>query len=255
MGIKENNIINMSMEIVKKVGRSVYQRAFYECEDDKYIGEEYTFDGLKISYHVGGERKSKCLRIYIDDQELLYYNFDKNTIEFIDGKWTEIISTIYKQIPTILKEKQKDEEILNKKLQKLNSMRDSFKYYADSKKNQELRDIINIQLAMYGISIAEKEYYNQIRNRCEGNYENLPFPNHKYTVFHNNERVAEFDDDDYYVYLNLRNFAEKFVLGEWTNDFDLAINESKSIAVAMARRKADNSALEMMKKLKKTYNN
>ena len=132
---------------------------------------------------------------------------------------------------------------------------DSFKYYADSKKNQELRDIINIQLAMYGISIAEKEYYNQIRNRCEGNYENLPFPNHKYTVFHNNERVAEFDDDDYYVYLNLRNFAEKFVLGEWTNDFDLAINESKSIAVAMARRKADNSALEMMKKLKKTYNN
>ena len=255
MGTKENSIINMSMEIIKKLGSSVYQEAFYTCDDDKYIGQEYIFDKLKISYYIESERTNNSLHIYIDNQQLLYYRFDTNTLEFIDGRWTELISTIYNQMPIILKEKQqKKEELSNKKL-KLDSMKESFKYYADSDRNQELRDILNTQLSKYGISISEKEYYNQILNRCEGNYEKCQFPNHTYTVFHNNERVAEFDDDNYYIYPGILKFAEKFVPGDWTNDFNSAIKETKNIVVNMTQHKADNSADEMIKKLTKNHNN
>ena len=251
----KNNIINMSMEIVKKVGNSVYREAFYECDDDEYIGKEYVFDKLKISYYITSRNTNKRLYVYIDDQQLLYYSFDTNYLEFIDGNWTNLISIIYKQIPRLLKEKQEQEEILNNKKLQLDSMKGSFKYYADSKNNQELRDTLNLQLSKYDISVSEKEYYNQILNRFDGKYENCFFPNHTYTVFYNNERVAEFDDDKYYIYPDILKFAEKFIPGEWTNNFDRAIKDTKDIVLNIIRKKADASANEMIKKLTKKDNN
>lgn len=106
-------------------------------------------------------------------------------------------------------------------------MKDLFKYYIDSKDNQDLRDTLNIQLAKYGISVSERKYFHQIYNRYSGDYSSSSFPSYTYTVFYNNKKVAEFNNEKYNEYPNLEKYANKFVPGEWPNDFNIAIEEKK----------------------------
>ena len=68
------DVINKSIKIVNELGHSVYTDGYYS---DTYLYNEYEFDKLRITYC-----NNKYIQIYIDNIELLYYDFNNKNIKY-----------------------------------------------------------------------------------------------------------------------------------------------------------------------------
>lgn len=240
-------IANKAIEITKKIGYDLEKSGYY-C--DEYIGREYQFDKLIISYYDEYSNPNKRLYINIDKKTVLNYNVSKGEIEFVEGTWTQLIELIHEKIPTILQERQIEKIKKQRKIEELKSLEEYFKYIVECG-NKENGNMSRINFHMKGesLNIKVETHYDTIRNNSTGDDE-LYNPHKIYMVYYQGNKVAEFYGNTFNIFPNLDTYSEKFVPGEWIPLFTRMVDALKRIDQYKERRLLEDNVSAIIKKLK-----
>ena len=236
-----NELIAKSNDIVTNLGYELIRDEYY---GDICYGKEYKYDKLKITLYDDG-----ILYVYIGDKEVLYHNSREN--RYLSGRWTELIDVIHKQIPSILAKRELEAKLRKQKIAELESLREYFKYYIKSRKNEELLNSINNELYLFDITVEKGTRNFVTRNLCTGDDEYVPYG--IFTIKHKNKAVAKFNDNDYDPISSPEENIKYFKQGNWTENFKAVLENSKFLAKELTQHSIDNTADDLIKKFTKTH--
>lgn len=237
-----------AVEITQKIGSEIIKDGYY-C--DERIGRKYKYDKLEINYY---DENNDLLYIIIDGTEVLRCDFSKNNIKYIEGSWKSIIEILHKQIPNITEQNRKNSNNFNRKIEELKSLEEYMKFYVmcqNDKNKEDTFSVIKSVLKDYNIFINKVEKHTVLRNNCTGDDNYIPY--YVNYIYYNGKKVAEFNDNKFDIFPNIMNYVEKFIPGQWTSDFISIINYAKNYDKNLTSQKVNNSADEIIKKLKKLY--
>ena len=198
-------VTRKALEIANKLGQPEYGDRYSK---DEYLGQRYKFDELEIRAF------EKSINIKMADNYVLHFNDKTNEVNFVDGKWTEVIDLLYEAIPSILEERKKNEENHNEKKEALIDLEESFKYYVEcNNQKPAVQELIDDSLEIHKIKIKKEEGYSQIVSKTTGEYNYIPYT--YFEVFDHDKSVAQFRGNPFNVLPNLDYYTKLFTPGGW----------------------------------------
>ncbi len=238
-----HELAKKALQIADKIGLPIIDSDDYYT--DKRIGEEYSYDELRITYY----NKSQIISIYMGKTEVLCYDFNSQDFRYINGKWQELIDIIYEQVPNIIQMRKLEAANTKAKIEELLALQDYFKYYIEcDREKKDICQIINSKLASHGIAIVKQKHYSSIRNLCTGDTE-LTQDGYTFQVIIQETEVAKFMGSKFEPLPNPKYYVEHFKQGSWIDIFKNIIIEAKEIEKKFISQKIDDSATSLIRKL------
>ena len=231
-------ILEMSREIVDKLGHPLIKEGYY---NDKHYANEYVYEKLKINENLNGN-----LQIYIGNEEVFYYVAKEKRYGYKYGQWTELIETIYDQVPNIARERELELLNIRKKKDSLLELEKYFKCYIEF---NDVSNIVDINLNKYNISIIKDERHDYMTNLVQG-YD-MEYTYYIYVVRYNGKKVAEFNDNVLDIFPNVEYYVDKFVLGEWIDKFKKVISDARITNERLIQDEVNKSASDMIKSFRR----
>ena len=239
-----NEVIAMSNVIVNKLGHKLYKEDYYS---DHHYADEYEYEQLTIKNNID----DNYLSVKIGKEEVLLYNKSKNIKKVRDGKWVDLISFIYKNIPLILRRNELIAKKIRIKTDILLSLKEYIKFYVNCYNyKKEIVDIIDKDLLEEDIEMVRKTNYRYVDNRIQG----VPDKETYYTfeILYKNHKVCEFYDG-VEPFANMDYYVEKLnPEGKWIEKFKKVIMEAKNTDRIITQQKIDDLSNDMIKKFRNT---
>ena len=236
-------MLNMSNEILDKLGQPLIEDGYY---NDKHYGDEYVYNKLTINRNMDGN-----IQIYIDNENVFYYDVDKKAYGYSHGVWPQLIMAIYEQIPAMVKERKLKEKEKQNRINDLKLLSEYFKNYIIlTNKKTGIKEIINSELNDYNISIIKDKRVKYTTNPIQCYEEEHIY--YEYVVYYNNQKVAEFGDNEFNVFPNYEYYAQEYIPGEWTKALKQVISKATITNEALILKQLDNTVDDMIKTFRKT---
>ncbi|MBQ6497687.1 MAG: hypothetical protein IJI58_03125 [Bacilli bacterium] len=232
-----SNIAMLAREISDKIGYPLFIDSYY---GDEYYGQKYVYDKLKIIKTEAG------ITIYIGKTKVL----DTSTNYYMDGNWTELISLVHAQIPSVLAEREiKEKEVLKKK-KELKELEDYFKEYIriNNKENNVINSV-NSSLNKQNISIVKEKRAHYTPNLIE-DYSSA-FEYFVFVIYYQGKKVLEFRDNICDIYGNIDYIVKEYESGNWVNTFKTVMKKGSELDELETYRETNNIVEELMKSLRK----
>ena len=237
----------MAYEIASKIGEPLIASDYYS---DYTWGFTYEFDSLKISYH-DEERSVTTINIMVGGRIVLHYVYDTDKFAtLIDGKWIELIETIYSELNMLEFEKKYEEEKYREKELELRRFEEYLKVFINSCRYSNALEWYNEKLGIYGIKILKKTKYISTGsiNPSTGSFEESP--RDYYEIYYHDEKVLTFNDDVYLLYRFCGDYVNEYKPGYWITLFKEALEKYKLYKDNETRRIADESAAATLKRFR-----
>ena len=233
-----DQLIGKAIEITEKLGYKGYNSTSYHY----YYYNIYKFDQLEIISFSDGN-----VSIYIGNIKVLNYDNNNKKVDYIKGKWMELINVIYDRVP--LMPKQIDEE---KRIKQNSDYLDLIEVFRHCKKyidnnDEVILDYINSNLAGYGITISKETHYTAWRNSRNGEDKCIEY--YIYFIKCNGDEVAAFKDCSERTYDN-DYFSKMYKPGAWVTAFKRVIANAMKLEQSLAKQQMDSTVNESIRKFK-----
>ena len=242
-----DNVMKMAKNIILNIGKVVTTE---DGDTTKYNGLRYDYDRLRICYD-DSDKDNIVLSIYLDKTLVLSYNYANHKIFYKNGKWTELIKLIYDNVPSIIEDR--DSTKINEKIkeEELLSLESYFKYIVRIHKNLGIFNFLNNSLSNHGITIRRIERYKSRRDLSQNN--SLFYPYYIYLISSRGLQVAEFYEDKHNVFPDIDYYIDKFIPGDWVNEFKNVVNHTKVVGEKIMQDQLDDDADHIMDSFIRRY--
>ena len=233
-------VARKAKEIASKLGHDIISEGYY---NDECIGAEYEYEELKI------EDYGTTIRIYIDDELVLKYNEETKDVDYCDGSWTELIETIYNEIPNIEYEKSNRSEEIKEIYNEMDSIEEYFKLYINlSKKGGHIFSELQSYLLVEDIEIKKCKRKSYLNNLCTG--DDMETTHSAYEVYYDDEKVAEFNNNIFNIFPNKSYYGRLFIPGYWTYRFKDTMEQFKGEYEESLQQRVSDTANRLIKSFK-----
>ena len=240
------DLAGKAREIAEKIGKNIIREDYYT---DFCIGKSYVFDKLEITFYDIDNNQS--ILISINNNKVLEYDFNSEELDYSVGHWTDLIEALYDKVPDIIYSQNEKQRKIREKIDKLDELNEYFKKIIIYSKEKGFLERLRSNLGECNISIKKSSYYPLSRNLVTGDYEESSIATTTYEIYHYSSLVAKFRDNQFdtrYLY-----YRDDFKDGYWVEDFKGVITETIEAEKDLIQKEVDNSASEMIKKLKRGY--